>query len=182
MSHTPEILIQRVERERPQLRKRAPQLLFDPVDVVEKFAAIYLHLPAAEPPVGSEEEMESENPVLVIVQKPLADQAKVRHVLFSFSRIDPATVAALTKFQCHRADLRPFGDAFAETVVTSPEDCAEDAITGYFLVTADKSNAVTRTVRARISGYPDCIRSVPMHLENVLLAATFKDDCPTKQL
>jgi len=164
VSHAPEIFIQRVERERLQLRKGAPEFLFDPVDVVEKLAAIHLHLTAAELPVGSEEEMKTENPVLVIVQKPLTDQAKVRHVLFSFSRIDPATVAPLTEFQCHRADLRPFGDAFAETVVAGPEYCAEDAITGHFLVTADKSNAVTRAVRARVSGYPDCIRSVPMHL------------------
>jgi hypothetical protein len=48
-------------------------------------------------------------------------------------------------------------------------------MTRYFFPFMDKTQAVTVTSAARFFSQADCVRSIPLHLENVLLAVAFND-------
>jgi hypothetical protein len=63
------------------------------------------------------------------------------------------------------------GSALPKTVEAGTENGPEYAIAGYFLSLMDKARAVAVAVRAGRFCQANCVRSIPLHFENVLLAA-----------
>ncbi len=72
-----EVFVNREQRVRLQFTEGLAELLFDPVQLMEKCAAFQVQLPAAELPIGSQQEVISEDAVLTFVQSPLANQAEI---------------------------------------------------------------------------------------------------------
>jgi hypothetical protein len=136
---------------------------------MKEVPAVHLQLAAAEPPVRPQQEMKSENSMVVIVQHSIADQAKVGKVFFPLARIGPPAVAAPAGFQGNRASVRPFSDELPKTVETGPKNRPKYAIARRFLSVMDKAHAEALAVRARRLCQPYRVRSAPLHDENVLL-------------
>src|ERR1043166_10059209 len=72
-----EILIQRKQRVGLQLPEDAAQLLFDPVDRVEKIATVDTEFARAQLPVGSQQKMVTEHAVLLAVQRAPGNETEI---------------------------------------------------------------------------------------------------------
>jgi hypothetical protein len=66
---------------------------------MKKGAAVHFQLPAAEVPIGAQEEMIPENSVFAVAQHAAADQTEIGHVLFPFARIGPPPVNSAAELQ-----------------------------------------------------------------------------------
>jgi hypothetical protein len=141
---------------------------------MEETAAVYFQLAATEFPIRAQQEVIPEDSVLEVVQNSPADEAKVGEVLFPFARIAPPAVTATAELQRNRAGVLFEGSALPKTVETGTKNGPKYAIARHFLPYVDKAYTVALAVCARHLCQPNCVRSIPLHFENVLLAAALK--------
>ncbi len=66
---------------RLQFSERAPELLLDPVHLVEERSTVDLQLPAAELPIRAQEKVVLEHLVLILFERSPADQAEISDIL-----------------------------------------------------------------------------------------------------
>ena len=66
--------------------------------------------------------------------------------------------------------MSPVGDAIAKAVIAGPEYRPEYTMAWQFLFLVDNTKAVSMAGTAGEFGKPKHVGSVPLHLENVLLA------------
>ena len=78
--------------------------------------------------------------------------------------------------------MRSVGNAIPETVVAGPKDGPEYAMAWYFSPFMDETKAVTVASAARFFGQTNCVRSIPLHLENVLLRRALKCGSGRRQI
>jgi hypothetical protein len=161
-----EILVYRIQTIWLQFGENAPELLFDPVYGMKEITPVHAELPAAEFPVCAQQEMIAEDAKLQGIQLPPADQKEVRHILFFLAGIGSAALLAAKEFQRHRAGVSPIGDAIAKTVITCPKNRPKYAMAWQLLFFVNDTQAVSVAATASEFGKP----TVPLHLENVLLA------------
>jgi hypothetical protein len=123
---------------------------------MEEVSSVHLQLTAAELPIRSQQVVESKDFVLEIVELTAADEAKVRHVLLSFERIDTVALRASAKFQSNCSNVPARQRALTKPVPASPKDGSQNAIAWRFRPIAVETRAVAMAERARCFRYADC--------------------------
>jgi hypothetical protein len=170
-SRSNEVLAHRIERVRGQLGKNAAQTALNIVDMVEEFTAVHLQLPAAQPPIGAQQVVNPKEAMLEVFERPLADQAEIRHILFPYSRIGAVAARASATFPGDRTGVRPKSYALPKAAIASTKNGSKDAIARRFRSSEDRAHTVTVTETAGGFGKPNYVGSLPLHFVNVLLAA-----------
>ena len=114
--------------------------------------------------------MVAEDSIFLFIQNTPADDAKVGLKFFAFSRVAPPAFMARAEVQRNRSHVR-HGGAFTEAVVTGSKNGSKDAWTRNFFTLANYPKPVSLAASARCFRYSNCVRSIPKHGQNVLLAA-----------
>src|SRR5579871_4687928 len=128
----PEILVERKERIRLQLAKRASQDFLNLIYPVEEIAFFDLQHAAAQLPVGAQEIVNPEQPMILLLQRTAAYAAEIRQVFFDFAAIITLADGSAGPFQAHGAHMFFHARALAEAGVTGLEDGPENAATRVF--------------------------------------------------
>jgi hypothetical protein len=118
--------------------------------------------------------MKPKNLVLKIVEHTTANQTKVSYIILPLARVGSPPFFAATEFQGNAAGVRCVGNTIPKTVVAGPKNGSEYALARYFSPFMDETKAVTVANAARFFGQTNCVRSIPLHFENVLPAAGFE--------
>jgi hypothetical protein len=174
VGHAAEVLIQRKQRIRFEFGENPPEPVFNPVNRVEKGSAVHPQLPGTEPPIRAQQEVKPENLILKIVEHTTANQTKVGYIVFSLARVGPPPFFAATEFKGNTAGVGCVGNTIPKTVVAGPKNGPEYALARYFSPFMDETKAITVANAARFFSQTNCVRSIPLHFENVLPAAGFE--------
>jgi hypothetical protein len=143
---------------------------------VEKESLLHLHLPAAQPPVRSQQEMKSEKFMFGFTQNTLADETKIRDIFFVFTTPNLAPIYTSDDLEPRMAHVLFFLDAIAEARKAAPEYTSEDTITGRFRGSPACSAAQSKSLALR-AGFlrdRDGIRTAPIKFHEYLLTVGTK--------
>src|SRR5208283_5041974 len=99
---------------------------------MKKITAVDVQLPAAQPPIGAEQVMTAEDSVLEVFECPPADQAKISHELFPFSRIGAVAGGASASFPGYRVGVRSQDHALPKAAITGTKNGPKNAIARRF--------------------------------------------------
>jgi hypothetical protein len=144
---------------------------------MKEISAVHFELPGAELPVGTQEEVVPEKPMIFVIEHAPAYQAKVGHVFFLLPGIHASPARAGAELPGNCSEGRPGGGAVPETGEAGPKNSPKDAIAWRCLRLVDNARPVAFAILACFSRQPNRIRSIPLHFENVLLDADFRS-CP----
>jgi hypothetical protein len=144
---------------------------------MKEISAVHFELPGAELPVGTQEEVVPEKPMIFVIEHAPAYQAKVGHVFFLLPGIHASPARAGAELPGNCSEGRPGGGAVPETGEAGPKNSPKDAIAWRCLRLVDNARPVAFAILACFSRQPNRIRSIPLHFENVLLDANFSC-CP----
>ena len=89
---------------------------------MEETAPINVEPPAAQLPVGAQQEMKTKYLVLDVLKGTLADEAKISHIFLVFHSPTEVAIGTLHRLQTHSSDVLLFGSAISEFCVTTAED------------------------------------------------------------
>src|SRR5260370_42250841 len=124
-----EVLIHRKQGIRFHFPKRSSQFPLNSVQRMEIIASLYIHLPAAQPPVRAQKEMVAEYIVFESGERVAADVGEIADIILVHPDIGPSRILAQAG---HQADLTQeflFRDAVPESRVTGAKDGAKYAAT-----------------------------------------------------
>jgi hypothetical protein len=171
------IFVEGIERVRPYLGEGSSKRSFNAVDGMKEVSAVHFELPGAELPIGTQEEVIPEEPMIFVIEHAPAYETEVGHVFFLLPGIDATPARAGAEFPGNRSEGRLCGGAVPETAEAGPKNGPKDAIAWRCLRLVDNARPVAFAILARFSRQPNRIRSIPLHFENVLLDADFRS-CP----
>src|SRR5260370_3505944 len=124
-----EVLIHRKQGIRFHFPKRSSQFPLNSVQRMEIIASLYIHLPAAQPPVRAQKKMVAEYIVFESGERVAADVGEIADIILVHPDIGPSRMLAPA---AHQADLTQeflFRDARPESRVTGAKAGAEHAAT-----------------------------------------------------
>ena len=101
--------------------------------------------------------MKLENPVFKLVQRPAADQAKIRHVLLILAPPGELGLPARDELQRGSAHMLLFGGAMPEPRVAGAEDRSQNAIAGLLAGAADSPHPKTMALGTSLFRQRDCV-------------------------
>jgi hypothetical protein len=130
---------------------------------MKKCTAIDLQLPAAQAPVGTQQEMIPKKCVFRFTQNTASYEAKIGRIFLFFPRIRAAAVPPSQMIPGNRTGVCPQLDALPEAVVTSAENTPKHAVTWNFFVAADKACAGSLAVYAGGARQANSVGPTPIH-------------------
>jgi hypothetical protein len=110
------VLIEWEQGIRLKFAKNLPQFLFDSINSVEEIPAIDHEPTRAELPIGAEEKVIAEQPMLEIIESSSCNEAKISDIFFVFAAPRFGALAASMWFNRHSADV-PFLSYTADKTV-----------------------------------------------------------------
>ena len=113
--------------------------------------------------------------MIFVIEHAPAYETKVGHVFFLLPGIDATPAGAAAELPGNRSEGRASVGAVAETGEAGPKNGPKDAIAWRSFRLVDNARPVAFAIFARFSRQPNRIRSIPLHFENVLLDADFKN-------
>jgi len=120
-------------------------------------------LPATDPPIGAQQKVIAEDPILGILESPPADQTEISHEFFPFSGIRPIPGGASAAFPSYRIGVRSKGHALPKAAITGAKNGPKDATTRRFRSPENRAHTIAVTEITRGLSKADYVGSLPMH-------------------
>jgi hypothetical protein len=113
---------------------------------VEEISTIHVEPASAEFPVGTQEEVVPEEPVILFIQHTAADQAEVGHVFFLLTGINAPPPRAGAEFPGHGSEGRASFSAIPEPAQASSKNGPKNAVAGRLPDSVDKARPIAFTI------------------------------------
>lgn len=107
---------------RLELAKRPSELLLDAVHLVEKRAAVEIQFSAAQFPIGAEQEMILEQPVLLLIEDAPAHQTEVGNKFLILQPPNGFSLSPGIGLERHSADVFLLGSTLPKPHIASAEN------------------------------------------------------------
>lgn len=146
------VLIQREKAVGLEFPEDTAEFLLNPVNGMEKVAAVDLEHARAELPVGAEQEVVLEQLVLEIIQCSPADVAEIGDVLFVLAPPVPLAFPSWNDFQRDSAHVLGLRDTMAKPRVTGAEDGPQHAVARVHLLSGAGPQPQAMALGAGIPG------------------------------
>jgi hypothetical protein len=118
---------------------------------VEEVATVHIDPPGAELPVRPQQEIKTEEPMIVIIEDTATYQAKVGHVFFLLTGVDAAAAHSGAELPRYGPEGASILGAIAKTCEARPEDTPQNAIARRRFFLIDESRSVALAESARFS-------------------------------
>jgi hypothetical protein len=155
-----------IQRVGGEFGKGSPQPLLDAINTVEEGPACDTKHSAANVIIASAEVVQSENAILGIIQHSPADQAKISHVFFPFSRIDTVARWASARLPSYPVNVRSEGPALPKAAIAGAKNGPQHAIARCFRF--PENGAQTEPVAEAARGLGETNRHTAIPLKGIV--------------
>jgi len=116
---------------------------------MKEIAFLHFQLPAAQLPLGAQQEMKSKYFMFEFIQSSPAYETEISNIFFVFTPPNRAPILAADDFQPRLAHVLFLLEAMPESGMTGPEDLPQDAITRCFRALPGSSGAQSKSLALR---------------------------------